>query len=153
MADSEFVHVIYIAAPQQRVWDALIQPEFTRQYWEHVNVSEWKAGATWEHREANDSNKLKLTGTVVEFTPPSRLVLTWGDAPGAANPSPPSRVTLELDTIDTMVRVRVTHDQLVPGSNMLKGISNGWPRVLSSLKTLLETGKPLPTWVKAKATA
>lgn len=149
MADTEFVHVIYIAAPQQKVWDALIQPEFTRQYWEAENISEWKPGATWEHRDARDPSKVKMTGKVVEFTPPNRLVLMWNDSPGAANPSPPSRATIELETVDTMVRLRVTHDQLVPGSSMLKGISNGWPRVLSSLKTQLETGKPLPTWVKA----
>ena len=151
MADTEFVHVIYIAAPQQRVWDALLQPEFTSQYWEHLNVSDWKVGATWEHREANASNKLKLVGKVVEFSPPRRLVLTWGSPEDAANPSRQTRVTLDLETIDTMVRVRVTHDQLAPGSDMLRGISEGWPRVLSSLKSLLETGKPLPTWAKAHA--
>jgi hypothetical protein len=48
-----------------------------------------------------------------------------------------------------MVKLTVTHDQLIPGSSMEKGITNGWPRVLSSLKSFLETGKPLPIWVKA----
>jgi hypothetical protein len=55
-------------------------------------------------------------------------------------------VTFELAAIDDMVRLTVTHDRLVPGSEMEKGIVEGWPRVLSSLKSFLETGKPLPTW-------
>jgi uncharacterized protein YndB with AHSA1/START domain len=79
MSHAEFVHMIYIASTPQQVWDALLQPEFTSKYWEHVNVSEWKPGATWEHREANASNKLKLAGKVLEFTPPKRLALTWGE--------------------------------------------------------------------------
>ena len=59
--------------------------------------------------------------------------------------------TFEIETIDEMVRLTVTHDQLESGSDMLRGISEGWPRVLSSLKSLLETGRPLNTWAGKKA--
>ena len=60
-----------------------------------------------------------------------------------------SRVTIVLEPIDDTVKLTITHDQLVPGSDMQRGIEEGWPRVLSSLKSFLETGKPLPTWAKA----
>lgn len=149
MAKSEFVYVTYIAAKPQQVWDALIKPEFTKKYWGHVNVSDWKPGASWEHRQADASNELKLVGKVLEFTPPQRLVLTWAAPADAANVAAPSRVTIELEPIEGMVRLTVTHDELAPGSDMLRGISEGWPPVFSSLKSMLETGKPLRTWAQA----
>jgi uncharacterized protein YndB with AHSA1/START domain len=149
MSKSEFVYVIYIASEPQRVWDALIQAEFTKQYWGHANVSDWKPGSGWEHRALDGSDQVKLVGKVIEFTPPRRLVLTWAAPPDKANPAAHSRVTIELEPIEGMVRLTLTHDELVAGSDMLRGISEGWPRVLSSLKSLLESGKPLPTWAKA----
>ena len=152
MTRTEFVYVTYIAAPQQRIWDALLKPEFTRQYWLHDNVSDWKPGSGWEHK-SHETGEVQLVGKVVEVEPPKRLVMTWAAPMDAANPSAHSRVTFELEPVDEMVRLTVTHDELVPGSDMEKAISGGWPRVLSSLKTFLETGKPLPTWKKAKASA
>jgi uncharacterized protein YndB with AHSA1/START domain len=149
MAKSEFVYVIYISAKPQQVWDALIKPEFTQKYWGHMNVSDWKPGSNWEHRQADASNELKLVGKVVEFTPPRRLVLTWALPADAANTASHSRVTIDLEPMEDMIRLTVTHRELAPGSDMLLGISEGWPRVLSSLKSLLETGKPLATWAKA----
>lgn len=150
MTKTEFVYVTYIASTPQRIWDALIKAEFTRQYWGHDNVSDWKPGSVWEHREAN-GGEVRMVGKVVEFSPPRRLVLTWVMPADAATADAHTRVTFELEPIEEMVRLTVTHDQLVPGSDMHRGISSGWPRVLSSLKSLLETGKPLPTWAKAKS--
>jgi uncharacterized protein YndB with AHSA1/START domain len=77
------------------------------------------------------------------------MVLTWAEPAEASNSAAQSRVTFELEPVDDMVRLTVRHDRLVPGSEMERAISAGWPRVLSSLKSLLETGKPLPTWAKA----
>ena len=73
-------------------------------------------------------------------------MLTWAAPADAANPAKHSRVTFEVEPVADMVRLTVTHAELEPDSEMLRGISHGWPRVLSSLKTLLETGRPLPTW-------
>ncbi|HEY6196683.1 MAG TPA: SRPBCC family protein [Candidatus Eisenbacteria bacterium] len=151
MTKTAFVYVTYISAPQEKVWKALTDREFTRQYWAHDNVSDWKPGSTWEHRESEAPHTLKLVGKVVEFTPPRRLVMTWAAPPDAGNPAAHSRVTIELQNIDGMVKLTVTHDELDSGSSMLQGISEGWPRVLSSLKSLLETGKALPTWAKVKS--
>jgi uncharacterized protein YndB with AHSA1/START domain len=148
MTSTEFVYITYIAAAQNRVWNALLQPEFTRQYWGHDNVSDWKQGSMWEHRPA-EGGAAKLIGKVLEIDPPRRLVLTWAYPEDASNPSAHTRVTFELEPFDDMVRLTVRHDRLVPGSRMERGITAGWPRVLSSLKSLLETGKPLPTWAQA----
>ncbi len=150
MTESDYVYVTYIASTPQKVWDALTQPEFTRQYWEHDNVSDWKPGSTWEHR-AVDGGKVDIVGKVVEFTPPKRMVITWASPAERDKPEAYSRVTLELEPTGSMVRLTVNHAGLIPGSNMHKGIQSGWPRVLSSLKSLLETGKPLETWAKAKS--
>ena len=148
MTRTEHVYVMYIAATPKRIFDAIVKPEFTRQYWGHENVSDWKPGSGWEHREA-ETGKVKLAGKVVESSPPHRLVFTWAAAAEAADPNAYSRVTFDIEPLDGMVKLTVTHDQLVPGSDMEKGITQGWPRVLSSLKSFLETGKPLPIWVKA----
>jgi len=123
-------------------------PRFTRQYWAHENVSDWKPGSRWEHRRTDDARTLDLVGEVVESDPPHRLVLTWADPAEEANRDKHSRVTFELDMIDDMVRLMITHEALAAGSEMLRKISAGWPRVLSSLKSQLGTGKPLPTWAK-----
>ena len=145
MTKTEFVYVTYIAAAPQRVWDALLKPEFTSKYWGNDNVSDWKPGSRWEHRDSA-SGERRLAGKVVESDPPRRLVITWAFPRDVDDPAAHSRVTFDLAPIGDMVRLTVTHDQLAPGSDMEKGIVEGWPRVLSSLKSFLETGKALPTW-------
>ncbi len=148
MNDARFVYVTYIRTTPERVWNALLQPEFTRQYWGHDNVSDWKAGSSWEHRRTDGSGAVDLVGQVVESAPPRRLVITWAFPADAADKARHSRVTFEIEPVEDMVRLTITHDKLEPGSDMRRGITEGWPRVLSSLKTLLETGKPLRTWAK-----
>ena len=83
-------------------------------------------------------------GKVVESKPPRRLVLTWADPSDEENTEKHSRVTFDIEPVKGVVRLTVTHDLLEPGSDFLEGISDGWPKVLSSLKSLLESGKPLP---------
>ena len=146
MGSEKFVYVTYIAANRERVWNALTRAELTRKYWGHENVSDWKPGSKWEHREADEPRELKLVGKVIEVDEPKRLVLTWAAPEDEANVSSHSRVTFELEQIQDMVRLTVTHDQLIAGSDMLEGIVEGWPRVLSSLKSFLETGRPLDVW-------
>lgn len=149
MDSAKFVYVVYISSNVETVWKGLLDSKFTRAYWEHDNVSDWKVGSTWEHRRL-DGQTVDMTGRVVECTPPHRLVITWVYPKDMGKKEATSRVTMELETVDTMVRLTVTHDELEAGSNMLHGISEGWPRVLSSLKSLLETGKALPTWAGKK---
>ncbi len=146
MGDEKFVYVTYIATTPEKLWQALLDGEMTRQYWGHENVSDWKPGSTWEHRRFDQARTVDLVGQVVESAPPRRLVLTWADPADAADRAKHTRVTFEIEPVADMVRLTVTHDELKPGSEMQRKISNGWPRVLSSLKSFLETGRPLNTW-------
>jgi uncharacterized protein YndB with AHSA1/START domain len=146
MDSGKFVYVTYIAATPAKVWKALIDGELTRQYWKHTNESDWKPGSKWKHVADDGKGTVKLVGQVVEVVPNKRLVLTWGDVAGAMDGARQSRVAMDLESVGEMVRLTVTHDELQPGSEMAKKISNGWPRVLSSLKSFLETGRPLDTW-------
>jgi uncharacterized protein YndB with AHSA1/START domain len=146
MSDEKFVYVIYIAATPEKVWKALLDGEMTRQYWGRENVSDWKPGSKWEHRRFDDARTVDLVGLVVECDPPRRLVLTWAEVADAADKSRHTRVAIDVEKVEDMVRLTVTHDEFKPGTDMLRKISNGWPRVLSSLKSFLETGRPLKTW-------
>jgi uncharacterized protein YndB with AHSA1/START domain len=139
-----FVYVTYVATSPKKVWQALVDTEITRKYWYHVNVSDWKVGSRWEHRQSDRNGALRLVGRVLESVPPRRLVLTWADPADEAHEERHTRVTFEIEPVKGVVRLTVTHDRFVPGSDMLQKISAGWPKVLASLKSLLETGRPLP---------
>jgi uncharacterized protein YndB with AHSA1/START domain len=146
MARSTFVYEIYIATQPETVWKALLDGEFTRQYWGHENVSDWKPGSAWEHRRTDAARTVVMLGEVLEAQPPRRLVITWADPKDRARRDCHTRVTFEIEPVADMVRLTVTHDELEAGSDMHRKISEGWPRVLCSLKSLLETGRPLQTW-------
>jgi uncharacterized protein YndB with AHSA1/START domain len=133
----EFVYVTYISSTPQKVWDAITTPEFTSQYWGKNIVSSWK----WDMASIDGANAVNITGEVLESRPPSRLVLSWVSPENIANRAEHSRVTFEIETFGDVVRLNVVHDQLKAGSEMAKGISGGWPMVLSGLKSFLETGK------------
>ena len=144
MEKLQFNYVTYIAATPEKVWNALLDPETTAKYWQHVNLSDWKPGSRWEHRSSDAKKTLHLVGKVVKFSPPRSLVLTWAAPEDATIARKYSRVTLGLKMVRGTTRLTVTHNRLEPGSEMLTGITEGWPMVLSSLKSLLETGKALP---------
>jgi uncharacterized protein YndB with AHSA1/START domain len=144
MDNPQFVYVTYISTSPEKLWNALIDPKVTAKYWQHENVSDWKPGSKWEHRSADKERTLRLVGKVIESSPPRRLVLTWAFPADAASEEKHSRVTFEIEPIGDVARLTVTHDRLEPGSEMLEGITEGWPKVLSSLKSLMEVGRPLP---------
>jgi uncharacterized protein YndB with AHSA1/START domain len=140
-AKTEFVYVTYISSTPQKVWDAITTPEFTRQYWARNIVSDWKPGSKWDMENIDGSNTISVTGEILESRPPSRLVLSWVSPENLGNKGETSRVTFEIEMFGEVVRLNVVHDQLWAGSEMAKGISGGWPMVLSGLKSFLETGK------------
>ena len=146
-----FVYVTYIASTPEKVFDAITRPELARRYWGHENVSDWTPGSDWQHVRANDARTVELVGKVVETSPPTRLVITWANASQAAAPDAYSRVSFDIKPYDDMVRLTVSHDDLQAGSGMANGVQKGWPVVLSSLKSFLETGRGLDVFAKPKA--
>lgn len=147
---TSFVYVTYIRSTPEKVFEAITKPEIARRYWGHENVSDWEPGSTWEHVRANEQRTVELVGKVIKITPPTRLVITWANASQAADPANYSRVSFDLVEYEGMVRLTVTHDELEAGSGMAKGIQQGWPAVLSSLKSLLETGQGIDVFAKPK---
>ena len=144
MSKPSYVYVTYIHATPEKIWAAITDREISRQYW-HANVSDWKIGSRWEHQNRDGSNQVFIAGTVVESEPPRRLVISWADPGNLANPEKVSRVTFVIEPHkEGVARLTVTHEDLEAGSDMEKGITRGWPLVLSSLKSWLETGKPVP---------
>ena len=148
---TSFVYVTYIRPTPEKVFEAITKPEIARRYWGHENVSDWRPGSTWQHVRANEERTVQLVGKVVEVSPPTRLVITWANPAQADDPDSTSRVTFDVAPYDEMVRLTVIHDELEVGSAMAKGIQQGWPIVLSSLKSLLETGQGIDVFAKAKA--
>ncbi|MFC5475680.1 SRPBCC family protein [Paraherbaspirillum soli] len=153
MTKPSFVYVTYIATTPEKVWQALVDTDVTRKYWSglttdcpvHVNVSDWRPGSRWEHRRLDDAQTVDIVGKIVESVPPRRLVLTWARPSDAEDDAKHSRVTFDIEPHgDRLVRLTVTHEDLERDPQMLAGISGGWPKVLSNLKTLLETGHALP---------
>ena len=152
MTKPSFVYVTYIATTPEKVWRALVDTDVARQYWvdpemdnpAHVNVSDWKPGSRWEHQRADDSRTADIVGKVVESTPPRHLVITWARPKDAEDDTKHSRVTFDIEPKGKgLVRLTVTHEDLERDPQMLSGISGGWPKILSNLKTLLETGRAL----------
>jgi uncharacterized protein YndB with AHSA1/START domain len=153
MTKPSFVYVTYIATTPEKVWQALVDTDVMRRYWTdpvaggpaHENVSDWKPGSRWEHRRVDDAHTVDIVGKVLESAPPRRLVITWARPKEAEDDTKHSRVTFDVEPHGgELVRLTVTHEDLERDPKMLAGISGGWPRILSNLKTLLETGRALP---------
>lgn len=145
-----FVYVTFIAAPPEKVFEAITSADISSRYWGHANVSDWATGSRWEHVR-NETRVAELTGRVVEHSPPSKLVISWVNTSQEAEPEAYSRVTFEVIPYDGMTKLIVSHDDLIKGSGMEQGVSKGWPIVLSSLKSYLETGSGLNVFAKPKA--
>lgn len=133
-ATGTFVHVTYIAATPERVWQALTEPEFTRRFWNgRVVESDWRIGSRVTFR--HDDGGIDSAGTVLAADRPRRLSLL--DANGTTS-------TFELTAIGDVVRLTLTNTGLDTTNSMFRLVSNGWPFVLANLKTLLETRRILP---------
>jgi uncharacterized protein YndB with AHSA1/START domain len=141
MNGDRFVYVIYIQASPEKIWEALTKPEFTRQYWAGVwHDSTWAKGASW--RLMIPDGRVGDAGEVVEIDRPKKLVLKWRNeflpelkAEGF------SRCTFELVPEGSTVKLTVTHEIDTPKSKLIDAVSQGWPGILSHMKTLLETGQ------------
>jgi uncharacterized protein YndB with AHSA1/START domain len=153
MAETRFVYVTYIRTTPEKLWQALIDPEFTRKFWVGTwQESEWKPGASW--RIMIPDGRVADSGEVLEFEPPRRLVLKWrNEFKPELRAEGHSRMTYELEQMGEAVKLTIIHEMDKPDSKFIQAVSNGWPHILASLKSLLETGAPLEgtsSWPKGK---
>jgi uncharacterized protein YndB with AHSA1/START domain len=140
MARSTYVYVSYIRTTTERLWSALTDAQFIRQYWFGMHCEcQWTPGSPWKLVSAD--GRVFDEGEIVEADPPRRLVIRWQhrnmpeiEAEGA------SRCTMELEPSGTAVKLTITHSIECEPSKFIEAVSGGWPKVISNLKSLLETG-------------
>src|SRR5215213_7808743 len=156
MDKPEFVYTTYIQTTPEQLWRALTEPAFTSRYWQMTFETDWQAGSpmTWVYKDVVMADPEQV---VLESEPFRRLSYTWhaitpemaavidltGEALAAVRAEPRSKVTFDIEPAGATVKLTVVHT-FEPGSTMLGMVSQGWPSLLSSLKTMLETGDPLP---------
>ncbi|WKA29749.1 SRPBCC family protein [Bradyrhizobium roseum] len=138
------VYTIYIAAPPEKVWQALTSAEFSRHYFSGLAVeADLKVGGAFSVRAPDGS--VHIGGEVIECDPPKRLTVTWNlNWPALVEKLGPTLVTYEIEPAGETVRLTMlqSHDREI-SDDILSGGRSGWPAILSSLKSLLETGQAL----------
>jgi len=144
MPESAFVYVAYIATTPGKVWAALTSGEFTRQYWGGLRItSDWGIGSPVRH--IAEDGHIGWEGEVLQFDPPRVLSYSFHmQISEAHREERPSRVTFTIEPFESLVKLTLVHNEADSGSVTLETTSNGWPAIVSSLKSLLETGRPLP---------
>jgi len=152
-SDLTFVYVTYIATTPEKLWQALTDGAFTQQYWFGTRIeSDWRVGSRVIFRR---DEAVSDSGEVLEYMPPRRLSYTWHvDFHEEFAREKPSRVTFELEPMGSAVKLTIVHDDFEPGSKVFVAVSGGWPKVLASLKSFLESGHALAlTSLEAKKLA
>jgi len=153
---TEFVYTTYIKTTPEQLWQAIIDPAFTRRYWGAEMTSDWTEGAPLTFQFAGVT-MVDPDQVVLVSDPPRRLAYTWhritpefaaavgGDEQewAAMAAESLSNVTFDLEPAGELVKLTVTHAGFEPGSAVLAGVADGWPGIIASLKSLLETGEPL----------
>jgi uncharacterized protein YndB with AHSA1/START domain len=153
MNKPNFVYVTYIASTPDKVFKALTDTEATARFWfGNAVTSDWKVGSPVTFRR---NGELIVSGKVLEFDPPNRLSYTFHSQHDGLFTEQPSRVVLEIERQKDQVKLTMTHDDFPAGSKVFEKISNGWPLVLSSLKSYLEADRVLyaPWYDKEPAAA
>ncbi len=149
-----FVYTTYIQTTPEQLWKGLTAPEFTTRYWDISFDTDWKPGSpmVWRHHGSVIDDPEQV---VIECDPFTRLAYTWhtftpelgetfgldADVVTALITEPRSKVTFEIEDGDPFVKLTVIHEAVNENDTVLSMVSNGWPQVLASLKTLLETGR------------
>ena len=142
MARPDFIYAVYIAAPIERIWAALTTGRISREYWGGRQVeSDWQVGSPVLFR-INDTTHDVVRAKVLSIDPPHHLAMGWTYDLEPLQPSSRVTYTLEQASPDN-VKLTVIHEVWEEGSEVADGLKNGWPAILSSLKSYLETGKPL----------
>jgi uncharacterized protein YndB with AHSA1/START domain len=150
MSKPEFVYTTYIETTAEKLWHALTDGDFTERYWfGHRVTSDWQVGAAYGFA---NQGKPTVEGKVLVSDQPRRLAYTWNNRKEEAKGEGTSRVTFDLEPRGKVIKLTVTHDQLGEDGKTLRDISGGWPMVIASLKSMLETGHPLPADLPSHST-
>jgi uncharacterized protein YndB with AHSA1/START domain len=140
MATSTFVYVTYIRTTPEKLWSALTDSEYMKQYWFGTRCeSQWTAGSSW--RMVTGDGRIPDAGEIVEAEPPRRLVIRWQhqDKP-ELKAEGESQCTMELESSGSAVKLSITHTIEREPSKFIAAVSGAWPKIISNLKSLLETG-------------
>jgi uncharacterized protein YndB with AHSA1/START domain len=140
MARSTYVYVSYIRTTPERLWSALTDAEFMKQYWFGMHgESQWTAGSAWQL--VSGDGQIMDSGEIVEADPPRRLVIRWQNQwKPELKAEGHSLCTMQLEPSGSAVRLSITHTIEREPSKFIEAVSGGWPKVISGLKSLLETG-------------
>jgi uncharacterized protein YndB with AHSA1/START domain len=155
MSKSTFVYVTFIRTTPERLWSALTTPDFMRQYWFGMRCeSDWKPGSPW--KLIYEDGRVADAGRIIEADPPRRLVIRWrNEWKEELKAEGDSLCTFEIETVSDVspqsVKLAITHTMERPESKFIQAVSGGWPRILSNLKSLLETGEIVLKTSKAAA--
>jgi uncharacterized protein YndB with AHSA1/START domain len=158
---SRFVYVTYIRTTPEKLWSALTDEEFMKQYWFGTHCeSQWTKGSSWKMVSGN--GQMLDSGEIVEAVPQQRLVIRWEhQSKPELKAEGESRCTIELEPFGTAIKLSITHTIEREQSKLIEAVSGGWPKIMSNLKSILETGSialqdPYPTgnpYGAAKASA
>jgi uncharacterized protein YndB with AHSA1/START domain len=140
MARSSFVYVSYIRTTPEKLWSALTDVQFMKQYWFGMHCeSQWTAGSSW--KMVSGDGEVYDAGEIVEAEPLRRLVIHWQHQKSPElKAEGDSRCTIELEPSGTAVKLSITHTIEREPSKLITAVSGGWPKIISNLKSLLETG-------------
>ena len=140
MARSTFVYVTYIRTTPEKLWSALTDAEFMKQYWFGTRCeSRWTAGSAWKMVQSD--GRITDAGEIVAADPPRRLVIRWQhELRPELKDEGPSLCTMELEPIGPAVKLSITHTIERDPSKLITAVSGGWPKIISNLKSLLESG-------------
>ena len=137
---SSFVYVTYIRTTPERLWSALTSGEFAQQYWRGARPdADWKMGGSW--KLVLPDGQVCDTGEIVAFEPSKRLGIRWrNEFRPELKAEGFSLCTMEIEPVGEAVKLTVTHSMECEGAKFIDAVSDGWPQILSNLKSLLETG-------------
>src|SRR5471030_2571627 len=143
MARSTFVYVTYIRTTPEKLWSALTDEEFMKQYWFGMHCeSQWTTGSPW--KLVSLDGQILDAGEIVEAEPPRRLVIRWQHQnKPELKAEGDSLCTIELEPNGTAVKLSMTHTIDREPSTLIAAVSGGWPKILSNPKSLLEIGSPV----------
>ena len=140
MAKSTFLYVTYIRTTPEALWSALTDADFMTQYWFGTRCeSAWTPGSPWKMVQSDGS--ISDAGEIIEASAPWRLVIRWQhQGKPELKAEGESRCTMEIEQTGSAVKLTILHTIEREPSKLIAAVSNGWPKILSNLKSLLENG-------------